>query len=194
MELSCHAKPCDHRGHATPGPPCRLPPRRKLFLQARRRDDLPAIGQKAPEFTLPSQDGSPVSLKDFRGKWVVLYFYPKDNTPGCTSKPTTSSAIYPSSITSMPSSSRQPRFRRQPQGLLHQAGPHLQAARRYGQKSRRPIGSLRNLLVVKSPTATRSSSIRKAKSPKSGPASAPPAIARKSSPPSPASERARASA
>jgi peroxiredoxin Q/BCP len=38
----------------------------------------------APEFTLPSQDGSPISLKDFRGKWVVLYFYPKDGTSGCT--------------------------------------------------------------------------------------------------------------
>jgi peroxiredoxin Q/BCP len=46
--------------------------------------DLPRVGQMAPEVTLPSQDGSNVSLKDFRGKWVVLYFYPKDNTPGCT--------------------------------------------------------------------------------------------------------------
>jgi peroxiredoxin Q/BCP len=46
--------------------------------------DLPQVGQKAPAVTLPSQDGSQVSLKDFRGKWVVLYFYPKDNTPGCT--------------------------------------------------------------------------------------------------------------
>ena len=42
------------------------------------------VGQPAPDFTLPSQDGSPVSLHDFRGKWVVLYFYPKDGTPGCT--------------------------------------------------------------------------------------------------------------
>ena len=46
--------------------------------------DLPQAGQEAPDVTLPSQDGSNVSLKDFRGKWVVLYFYPKDNTPGCT--------------------------------------------------------------------------------------------------------------
>ena len=46
--------------------------------------ELPQVGQKAPPVTLPSQDGSKVSLKDFRGKWVVLYFYPKDNTPGCT--------------------------------------------------------------------------------------------------------------
>jgi peroxiredoxin Q/BCP len=36
----------------------------------------------APEFSLPSQDGSRVSLKDYRGKWVVLYFYLKDQTPG----------------------------------------------------------------------------------------------------------------
>jgi peroxiredoxin Q/BCP len=44
----------------------------------------PEVGSPAPEFTLPSQDGTPVSLKDFRGKWVVLYFYPKDMTKGCT--------------------------------------------------------------------------------------------------------------
>ena len=42
------------------------------------------IGTKAPEFTLPDKDGNPVSLSDFAGKKVVLYFYPKDNTPGCT--------------------------------------------------------------------------------------------------------------
>ncbi len=44
----------------------------------------PAEGSSAPDFTLPSQEGSSVSLKDYRGKWVVLYFYPKDQTPGCT--------------------------------------------------------------------------------------------------------------
>ena len=42
------------------------------------------VGTKAPEFTLPDKDGNPVSLSDFAGKRVVLYFYPKDNTPGCT--------------------------------------------------------------------------------------------------------------
>lgn len=41
-------------------------------------------GAIAPDFTLPNQDSVPVSLRDFRGKQVVLYFYPKDNTPGCT--------------------------------------------------------------------------------------------------------------
>ena len=45
---------------------------------------MPQVGQMAPDFTLPSQDGSKVSLHDFRGKWVVLYFYPKDGTSGCT--------------------------------------------------------------------------------------------------------------
>lgn len=42
------------------------------------------VGAKAPDFTLPDKSGAPVRLSDFRGKKVVLYFYPKDNTPGCT--------------------------------------------------------------------------------------------------------------
>jgi peroxiredoxin Q/BCP len=42
------------------------------------------LGAKAPAFTLPDQDGKQVSLQDLRGRWVVLYFYPKDDTPGCT--------------------------------------------------------------------------------------------------------------
>ena len=42
------------------------------------------IGDKAPDFKLPDKDGKEVSLSDFRGKKVILYFYPKDNTPGCT--------------------------------------------------------------------------------------------------------------
>jgi peroxiredoxin Q/BCP len=41
-------------------------------------------GDSAPEFRLPDQDGKPVSLKDFRGRRVVVYFYPADDTPGCT--------------------------------------------------------------------------------------------------------------
>jgi thioredoxin-dependent peroxiredoxin len=46
--------------------------------------EAPQVGQPAPDFALPSQEGSRVSLKDYRGKWVVLYFYPKDMTQGCT--------------------------------------------------------------------------------------------------------------
>lgn len=42
------------------------------------------IGVKAPDFTLPDKDGNPVSLSQFLGKKVILYFYPKDNTSGCT--------------------------------------------------------------------------------------------------------------
>ncbi|HPF46680.1 MAG: thioredoxin-dependent thiol peroxidase [Alphaproteobacteria bacterium] len=45
---------------------------------------MPEIGQKAPDFTLPDETGNIVSLSDFDGKNIVLYFYPKDNTPGCT--------------------------------------------------------------------------------------------------------------
>lgn len=44
----------------------------------------PAAGQTAPDFSLPSMEGGLVSLKDYKGKWVVLYFYPKDFTSGCT--------------------------------------------------------------------------------------------------------------
>lgn len=44
------------------------------------------VGDKAPELTLPNQDGVEVSLRDLEGKWIVLYFYPKDNTPGCTTQ------------------------------------------------------------------------------------------------------------
>jgi peroxiredoxin Q/BCP len=49
-------------------------------------DKPPAVGKTAPDFTLYSQEGTPVSLHDFRGKWVVLYFYPKDFTSGCTTE------------------------------------------------------------------------------------------------------------
>jgi peroxiredoxin Q/BCP len=45
---------------------------------------IPEIGKQAPAVSLPSQEGSTVDIKSFRGKWVVLYFYPKDMTSGCT--------------------------------------------------------------------------------------------------------------
>jgi peroxiredoxin Q/BCP len=44
------------------------------------------VGEKAPEFSLPDQDGIEIALSVFRGRWVVLYFYPKDDTPGCTTE------------------------------------------------------------------------------------------------------------
>jgi len=54
------------------------------FSALRAGDKAPAVGTLAPDFTLNSQEGKPVSLHDFKGKWVVLYFYPKDFTSGCT--------------------------------------------------------------------------------------------------------------
>jgi thioredoxin-dependent peroxiredoxin len=55
---------------------------------ALRADDtmakMPAVGAPAPDFALTTNEGHPASLKDFKGKWVVLYFYPKDFTGGCT--------------------------------------------------------------------------------------------------------------
>jgi thioredoxin-dependent peroxiredoxin len=47
---------------------------------------IPMLGTPAPEFTLPDKDGGEHSLSKERGKWVLLYFYPKDNTPGCTTQ------------------------------------------------------------------------------------------------------------
>src|ERR1700685_1830359 len=54
------------------------------FAGAADQPQPPAIGNQAPGFTLPSQEGAQVSLDQFKGKWVVLYFYPKDFTSGCT--------------------------------------------------------------------------------------------------------------
>src|SRR2546425_9943456 len=51
---------------------------------ARHLAKAPVPGTPAPDFTLNAQDGKPASLKDHRGQWVVLYFYPKDFTSGCT--------------------------------------------------------------------------------------------------------------
>src|SRR5580704_6390865 len=55
-----------------------------ISANLRGGDKSPAVGTPAPDFTLNSQEGKPVSLHEFKGKWVVLYFYPKDFTSGCT--------------------------------------------------------------------------------------------------------------
>ncbi len=47
---------------------------------------LPNAGKPAPDFTLPDQDGKSHTLSDYRGKWVLIYFYPKDDTTGCTAQ------------------------------------------------------------------------------------------------------------
>lgn len=53
------------------------------------------VGTKAPDFTLPDKDGNAVSLHDFAGKKVILYFYPKDDTPGCTKQACGFASLYP---------------------------------------------------------------------------------------------------
>lgn len=62
------------------------PPLTWLFASAAEDTGTTRVteGNKAPAFSLPSQDGTPISLDQYRGKWVVLYFYPKDFTQGCT--------------------------------------------------------------------------------------------------------------
>ena len=52
--------------------------------RAARAGELPIAGNPAPDFNLPDQDGRQRKLEDYRGKWLVLYFYPRDDTPGCT--------------------------------------------------------------------------------------------------------------
>src|SRR5215510_3905082 len=54
------------------------------FVDAAEEQKQPEAGKPAPDFSLTTGDGSQISLKDFKGKWVVLYFYPKDFTSGCT--------------------------------------------------------------------------------------------------------------
>ena len=55
-----------------------------LFAVAADQPQPPTAGNQAPTFTLPNQEGAQVSLDEFKGKWVVLYFYPKDFSSGCT--------------------------------------------------------------------------------------------------------------
>jgi thioredoxin-dependent peroxiredoxin len=55
-----------------------------IFAGASDQLQPPTVGHQAPAFTLPNQEGAQVSLDQFKGKWVVLYFYPKDFTSGCT--------------------------------------------------------------------------------------------------------------
>src|SRR5258705_12800363 len=55
-----------------------------MFAVAADQPQPPAAGNPAPAFTLPNQEGAQVSLDQFKGKWIVLYFYPKDFTSGCT--------------------------------------------------------------------------------------------------------------
>ena len=55
-----------------------------MVTQMARAGELPKVGETAPDFELPDQNGLSHNLQEFTGKWLVLYFYPKDDTPGCT--------------------------------------------------------------------------------------------------------------
>ena len=55
-----------------------------LSVKTALAGDVPKTGDHAPDFNLPDQNGQPLTLKEYSGKWLVLYFYPKDDTPGCT--------------------------------------------------------------------------------------------------------------
>lgn len=55
-----------------------------LVMRMATAGEVPKAGQAAPEFSLPDQNGKQHKLADYSGKWLVLYFYPKDDTPGCT--------------------------------------------------------------------------------------------------------------
>ena len=55
-----------------------------LWVRVSQAGDVPKTGEAAPAFQLPDQNGKLHSLSDYTGRWVVLYFYPKDDTPGCT--------------------------------------------------------------------------------------------------------------
>jgi peroxiredoxin Q/BCP len=55
-----------------------------LWMRLAYAGELPQVGQPAPSFSLPDQNGKVHTLDDYKGRWLVLYFYPKDDTPGCT--------------------------------------------------------------------------------------------------------------
>jgi len=55
-----------------------------MFMRMAQAGEVPKAGQAAPDFSLPDQNGKLHKLIDYTGKWLVLYFYPKDDTPGCT--------------------------------------------------------------------------------------------------------------
>jgi peroxiredoxin Q/BCP len=67
----------------------------KQYIQIAKESAMLEIGNKAPDFTLTADDGSRVSLSDYRGQKVVIYFYPKADTPGCTQQACAVRDVYP---------------------------------------------------------------------------------------------------
>ncbi|WP_339828484.1 thioredoxin-dependent thiol peroxidase [uncultured Parvibaculum sp.] len=85
--------PARKTAKAAPKPAAKAATKARPKAAATANDALPAEGAKAPAFKLPADDGSSVTLKSLAGKKVVLYFYPKDDTPGCTTEAIAFSAL-----------------------------------------------------------------------------------------------------
>ena len=104
-----------------------------VYVRHRSRADdaatMPAAGQKAPTFTLPSQDGTPISLSSTSGKWVVLYFYPKDMTTGLHHRgPQFPERLPQFDAKNAVDSGRERGLDRQPSAVLRQGWPDLPPA------------------------------------------------------------------
>ncbi|MCK7473844.1 MAG: redoxin domain-containing protein [Rhodopseudomonas palustris] len=117
---------------------------------ASHRPPTPAVGEPAPAFKLQDQDGKWHALADYKGKWVALYFYPKDDTPGCT----TQACGFRDNIFALQQGRRrdrrhQRRRRRVAQGIRREARPALHAARRHATRPwRRRYGVLKTYMGV----------------------------------------------
>ncbi|MGA1222967.1 MAG: thioredoxin-dependent thiol peroxidase [Phycisphaerales bacterium] len=83
---SSSAKAASTKNASTKKSPAKKPPAKKPPAKTSSANSLVAVGATAPEFTLPDAGGKPVSLSTLKGKPVVVYFYPKDDTSGCTAE------------------------------------------------------------------------------------------------------------
>ena len=115
----------------------------------------PAVGAPAPEFKLQDQNGKWHELKDYRGKWVALYFYPKDQTPGCTTQACDFATTSSRSATPGGDSRRQRRRRRIAQEVFRKARPAVSILADADKVTAKDYGVLKRFLgTVDSPSAT----------------------------------------
>jgi len=120
---------------------------------------VPSVGSMAPEFTLPSQEGTAVSLKDYRGKWVVLYFYPQTSLAAARSRHTTFSATTGGTSKRCRRAWRQCARRRLHKQFCTKEGLSFKLLADTDHKVSSEYGSLTSLGLVNSLRGTPSSSI-----------------------------------